>query len=66
MDKITQLAKLLEITGIEPETAALINVKIREALNAPEPRADPKAISALQDLIAEWTGGAEIGEGTGK
>lgn len=58
MVEITTLAKLLEIPGIEPETAALINAKLRELIGKIEP---PKPIEEAQkkqlvSLLAEWTG----------
>lgn len=58
MVEITTLAKLLEIPGIEPETAKLINAKLRELIGKIEP---PKPIEEAQkkqlvSLLAEWTG----------
>lgn len=58
MDEITRLAKLLKITGIEPETAQLINAKLRELIGkveAPKPLTEAQKESVMS-LMSEWMG----------
>lgn len=60
MVEITTLAKLLEIPGIEPETAQLINAKLRELIGKVEP---PERLTAdeqkqeVQSILAEYIDG---------
>jgi len=65
VDDIERLAKLLEIQGLESETAKLINDTIREKLTAHRKQAEALAHGAAafqaflgQDAYNEWLNGA--------
>lgn len=60
MDEITRLAKLLEIPGIEPETAALINAKLRELIGKADQQAEaPVSMDQLPSLMLEYLEGVK-------
>lgn len=66
MVEITQLAKLLEIPGIDAETAQLINAKLRELIGKVEPPKPKPPLSEAQQqevitTMAEWIEGVKQG-----
>lgn len=68
LDEIEALAKVLETNGLEEETTSLINVTIREQIEAYRNllAAPPKNISDIitPDAFAEWVHGKQTEGGS--